>query len=87
MALAFLLVSAIVGLIMLYNQSVNLKHSITDLKSDIQKVATETASLNDKVFSIFDPQKVDALAKGQGLVRETRPNYLQVNSWVLASHL
>ncbi len=86
-ALAFLLISAIVALIMLYNQTVNLKHGITDLKSDVQTMAAETASLKDKVFAIFDPQKVDILAKGQGLVKETRPNYLEVNSWMLASHL
>jgi cell division protein FtsL len=86
-ALIFILISTIVALIMFYNQTVNLKHGITDLKTDIQQAAAETASLKDRVFGIFDPQKVDALAKEQGLVKETRPSYIEVNSWVLASHL
>lgn len=87
MGLAFLLISTIVAVIMLYNQTVNLKHGITDIKADVQRVAAETASFKDGVFSIFDPQKVGALAKKQGLIKESRPNYLEVNSWVLASHL
>lgn len=86
-ALVLILISTIVALIMLYNQTVNLKHGITDLTSNIQQVAADTASLKDGVFAIFDPQKVDALAKKEGLVRESRPSYLEVNSWVLASHL
>ena len=81
------LLAMIAVLIMFYNQTVNLKHSITDLKADIQQAATETASLKDQVFAIFDPQKVGDLAKSQGLVKEVHPNYLEVNSWVLASHL
>lgn len=81
------LIFTVIILVMFYNQTVNLKHSITDLKTDIQQTATETASLKDQVFSIFDMQKVGDLAKSQGLVKEVHPNYLEVNSWVLASHL
>lgn len=86
-ALAFISISMVVALIMVYNQTVNLKHGITDLKSGVQQVAAETASLKDKVFTMFDPQKVDTLAKEQGLIKEIRPNYLEVSPWVLASHL
>jgi cell division protein FtsL len=76
-----------IALVVIYNQTVNFKHSITDLKTSIQQTASETASFNDQVFSIFDLRKVGELAKSQGLVREVHPNYLEVNSWVLASHL
>lgn len=81
------LILAMLGLIMLYNQTVNLKHGITDLKADIQQVEADTATLKERFFAIFDPQKVVSLAKAQGLVKEAKPSYLEVNSWVLASHL
>lgn len=85
--LALPLILAILGLIVLYNQTVNLKHGITDLKTNVQQIGGDTAALKDRFFSIFDPQKVVSLAKAQGLVKEAKPSYLEVNSWVLASHL
>ncbi len=83
--LALTLALAMVGLILLYNRTVNLKHGIADMKSDIQGVGAETASLKERFFAIFDPQKVEELAKAQGLVKEKKPTYLEVNPWVLAS--
>lgn len=85
--LGLVLVVGFIYLIVAYNQMVNLRHGISDMRADIQKFGAQSAELKDKLFQTFDPGKVEALAKERGLVKETKPSYLETNQWALASHL
>lgn len=87
--LIFLGAPAILGfiyVIILYNQTVDLKHSIADMKAETQKIEVQSADLKDQYFAIFDPAKVESTAKARGLVKENKPAYLESNTWALASH-
>lgn len=87
LAVIFPLIISIIYLIALYNQTVNLKHGIADMRAETQKLEASAAGYKDKVFALFDPGKVETLARERGLVKETKPAYLEVNQWALASHL
>ncbi len=82
-----LLIFGFIYLIAVYNQLVNLRHGISDMRAETQKLGVQSAELKDQLFKIFDPGKVEALAKDRGLVKESKPNYLEANQWELASHL
>jgi len=82
-----LLVFGFIYLIAVYNQMVNLRHGISDMRAETQKLGVQSAELKDQLFKIFDPSKVEALAKDRGLVKENKPSYLETNQWALASHL
>ena len=84
--LALPLIFAIISIIAVYNQTVNLKHGIVDMKTEIQKTETASAELKEKLFAIFDAQKVEMIVAERGLVKESNQHYLEVNTWVLASH-
>ncbi|MDO8504869.1 MAG: hypothetical protein Q7S36_03380 [Candidatus Liptonbacteria bacterium] len=84
--LAVPLIFGIISIIAVYNQTINLKHGITDMKVEMRKIESESAGLNDRLFGIFDPKKVEEFAKERGLVKEAKPSYLEVTPWALASH-
>jgi hypothetical protein len=86
MILGAMLLCGFIYLIIAYNQMVNLRHGISDMRAEMQRLGAESASLKDKLFETFDPSGVEALAKQQGLVREKKPSYLETDQWSLASH-
>ena len=80
------LIFGIILIVGAYNKTVNLKHGIADMKAEMRKIETDSAGLKEQLFGIFEAQKVESLAKERGLVKETRPSYLEETPWALASH-
>lgn len=79
------LIVSVVWLVILYNQIVNLRHSISDSNSSFQKVQATNAELKDDMLSLFDDVGLQKLASEQGLVKEKKPEYQQVKQqWVFA---
>lgn len=78
MILAGVLVILSVWLVVLYNQSVNLDHNISSLKTQIKNTETETAELKDRIFTLLDTQTLSRIAETEGLIKEDNPKYLNV---------
>ena len=73
-------------LVFLYNRSVNLQHAMSDMTSEIKKLQTQSAELQDNTFAIFSTARVEAFAAEHGLVKDKNPQYLNVDpQWFLAS--
>ncbi len=80
------LVFSVVFLISAYAGTVDLKHGITDLKSNLQKIEAENILLKEKHFSLFEESNVNEFALSKGLVRDEKPQYIEQSRWELASH-
>mgnify|MGYP001614594193 CR=1 FL=1 len=77
----------VVYLVMLSNQTVDLKHEISKVNSQIQQVENENVEIKDKILTLFDNQNLTDFIQAQGLVQEKNPEYLEVNEkWAAASY-
>lgn len=80
------LVFGVIFLINTYAETVNLKHGIGELKSNLNKIESENIVLKEKYFSLFEEEKVEQFASSKGLVRNEKPQYVEQSRWELASH-
>ena len=79
------LITSVIWLVILYNQIVNLHHSVSDINSSFQKVQAANAELKGKALTLFDDVVLQKLASERGLVKEKKPEYQQVKQqWVFA---
>ena len=70
-----------------YTKSVNARHEISQLRTQITATQSNNAQTKDRLFAVFDAASVDAFASEHGMVKEQNPTYLRVDSsWVLASY-
>ena len=67
-------------LVMLYNHVVNIEHAITQVKSDMRTLNTESAELKDTIFTLFDSEHLEAFAASRALVQERNPRYFPIPS-------
>ena len=79
------LLAAGTGLVVLYNQTVNLEHNIEAARAEWQKIEAGNAELKDDIFTLFDSASLEFLAVGQGLVKEKYPEYINSERWAFAS--
>ena len=82
-------VSAVFGVIFLINTyagTVELKHGVADLKSNLQKIESENILLKERYFSLFEESKVNQFASAKGLTKDEKPQYVEQSRWELASH-
>jgi len=80
------LVFGVIFLINTYAETVDLKHGISELKSNLQKVESENILLKEKYFSLFEEVKVEQFASAKGLIKDEKPQYVEQARWELASH-
>jgi hypothetical protein len=80
------LVLGVIFLINTYAEAVDLKHGISELKLNLQKVESENILLKEKYFSLFEEAKVDQFASAKGLIKDEKPQYVEQSRWELASH-
>ena len=84
LALRIFLVLVVTGLmggtfwlIALYNQSVNLNHEISAAKAALDTVGAENTAINNKIVTMLgDADQLSAVATTDGLVVDTRPQYV-----------
>lgn len=86
--LVALTVVASVWLVYLYNRAVNLKHGISEVQNEIERIQTENSELKEEIFVLLDSDKFREFAAERGLVQERDPRYFELDrKWSLASHL
>ncbi|MEN9341977.1 MAG: hypothetical protein RIQ54_233 [Candidatus Parcubacteria bacterium] len=73
-------------LVTLYNDSVNIRHEISRLRSEKSVLESQNSEIKDAVFAILDSASVESFAVSHGMVKEATPSYLRVDfPWLLAS--
>ncbi|TSC95617.1 MAG: hypothetical protein Athens071426_118 [Parcubacteria group bacterium Athens0714_26] len=70
--------------IYLYNQNVDMRHSISIGMEQLQSLQEVNAEYKDKIYQILDFKNAETMAKELNLVQEKNPAYLESNSKVLA---
>ena len=64
-------------LIALYNQTVNLNHEISAAKAALDTVGAENTAINNKIVTMLgDADQLSAVATSDGIVVDTRPQYV-----------
>jgi hypothetical protein len=89
--LAGLIFTSLVGvfwLVALYNNIVNLDHTITTAKAELDTIGRDTQNTSRSTANVsprrWDPFIQDNLAAADGLVQDNHPTYFQ-QSWPIAS--
>lgn len=86
-ALSVALIVGVFGMVALYNATINLNHTITAAKTELDTIGAESTALNSKIVQDLGGTALDAALRGDGLVAETNPEYFPVHGpWPLASH-
>lgn len=81
------LVLEVVYLVMLSNETVNLRYEISKINLEIQKVQNGNVEVKDKIFALFNNQSLADFSKTRVLVQEKNPEYLEVNQkWAIVSY-
>ena len=84
--LAVPLLGGVVGLVMLYNQTVNVQHAVDGLRADLQEIQTNNAELKERFFGLFDRASIEQFVQERNLIKERNPEYLTVKEqWAVAS--
>ena len=73
------LVATIIVSGVMYSRMVGLQHEILSLEETIKAERTTSAELQNTLFTMTDPQRIDIIAAEKGLVEEKNPK------WVFAS--
>ena len=77
----------IVFLVILSNQTVNLRHEISKINLEIQRVENDNVEIKDKIFALFNNQSLADFSQTRALVQEKNPEYLEVNQkWAIVSY-
>ena len=75
-------------LIVVYNQTVSLRHGVATAKDDMKQISAQNAELKDAVFTMLSTAHLEDIAQGRNLVKEQQPRYLEVEQrrqWAFAS--
>ncbi|KKW48304.1 MAG: hypothetical protein UY99_C0005G0013 [Parcubacteria group bacterium GW2011_GWA1_59_11] len=83
--LVALVVFSAAWLVSLYTQLVNLNHGISQASSEIQDIQTANAELKDRIFGLFDQDRMKAVADARSLIKDREPQYLEADKWSLAA--
>ncbi len=73
------LIATIIVSGVMYSKMVGLQHEILSLEETIKAERVARAELQNTLFTITDPQRIDIIAAEKGLVEEKNPK------WVFAS--
>ena len=85
--LAVALVAGTIGMVALYNATVNVNHNIAAAKAELDVIGTQSTDMNNRIVATLGGGDLSKLAADRGLVMESKPQYLPVNQkWPIASH-
>ena len=81
-----MLAAGVIWLIVLYNQTVDIRHSISAANASYEKLQASNAELKDGVLKLFLNENFERLAEDRNLIIDKKPQYLRANTqWVFAS--
>jgi cell division protein FtsB len=87
--LAGLAIASVVGvfsLIALYNNIVDLNHSISSAKTELDSVGAKNTTLNNQIVGALHSIQSNSMAAERGLIENNHPQYVSFNqSWPIAS--
>ena len=84
--LGILTLGGIFLLVGLYNSTVNLNHTISAAKTELDAISAENTSLNNAVIAALGNNQIMTFVAANNLVQDKNPQYLPVDSkWLLAS--
>jgi cell division protein FtsB len=88
---AIALVTGTVGMVGLYNATVNLDHSIAAAKTELDAVGAQNTAMNHEILAKLDGGDLAGVAAEEGLVTESKPQYFSLDGttsqkWPIASH-
>lgn len=75
-----LLIGVALWTISVYNQTVNLSHEIKSAEAKAGALEAGNAELKNKRYGLMDAGKLHSIAVSYGLVKITRPEYLELTS-------
>jgi hypothetical protein len=82
-----MLVFAIFTMVALYNATVNVAHGIAEAKKKLDAIGAQNIELNHRIVAALDGASVATMMTGDGLVKESNPQYFSVDQkWPIASH-
>lgn len=64
--------------ISVYNQTVNLSHELRLSEDRERTLEAENAELKNERYSLINSKQLHAIASAHGLVKATRPEYLEI---------
>lgn len=84
--LTMLLLLVILGCshIYFYNESVGLKHLISEESKNLQELRVVNAELKNQLYKITDLSSLDSVVESRNLIKDKKPEYLKDKSEVLA---
>ena len=71
-----LFLSSAMGWLILYNQSVDLRHDMADLKKTLGEGKVVNAELKGELYTLLNPEDVSRVAEMQGLVKASHPQFV-----------
>ncbi len=84
--LSVLVLGGVFWVVIAYNSTVDLSHSITSAKSKLQAVGAQSTSLNNDILAMLGGNQIGAIAAADGLVQDDKPQYFSINQqWPIAS--
>ena len=84
--LVFASLVGVFSLVTLYNKVVDLNHSISAAKTELDSVGAKNTSLNNQLIVALHSIESSNLAAQQSLIEDKHPEYLSLNqSWPIAS--
>ncbi len=82
-----LLIGSTVFGVLLYNSTVDLRHSVLRLERDLEELRVKNAEFEDEMYSLLETNHLTALARELGLVMERKPRYLDTTADILAERI
>ncbi len=73
--------------IYLYNQTVDLRHTIKNEAAMIQKTQEGMVDLRNRLYAVLDLKNLLNIAQSGGLVNDARPSYLEVTQGPVSDDL
>lgn len=88
--LVFLALATLAGtfwLVVSYNQTVNMSHNITTMKAQLDAIGAQNTAESNQIVATLSANQAATLAASDGLVQESKPQYVTVNNkqWPIVS--
>jgi len=78
-SLGMFLVGTILIWVLVYLQTVNLKHDLVNAKNHLEEMKVQNAELKDRYYGLVDADNLEELALERGLIKDKNPQWAFVS--------
>ncbi|MEK9154749.1 MAG: hypothetical protein AAB596_01625 [Patescibacteria group bacterium] len=75
--LMLVLIASVAWGIFIYNQSVNFRHEISKMESNIRNLETKNAEFKNTLYQMTDLKNLESFKNNQSLVLDEHPEYIR----------